>query len=663
MSKPQNILGKFDTYAYHHILMVCNSTDTAEALSNIDEITTFQHPRNAARYSPRDIGTIDGGKYVTLIDGTTDARFYITSARWSNVIAADPQIGKGNIPQSTTMSLDGEMEIVEPMGASFLNRLTEICDSLDTDPVGLVFVLKTIFVGRNSSGYTEMISSVRPMMFIAFDITAVFDSSGAKYKLEFVGLTNGAAKLPQPQKIFEGLSFKMGKTLSETFSNIEKSVNEKYQAFKGQAIKEFAATMEGVEENKALTKAAWFLFDNYRDVKYKILTKDYSYENYVAGDLENIRIADKLVGTTVNYGARVGIEEILNRVMASSAAVVDDAKRTGDPKNLNGPNAKYIYKITSTLRSTPKSYTLEYHVNKYLQAVSPYIQQEKDGNIVPLPGQSIEFDYIFTGKNVDIKNFDIKMEMGMAFFQIAGTTNNVPTQKEALDGNQSHAVRTTGSSTVASTGKVRRGKSPLFLGTTLQQPMSRNTRRPIESAGFQALLDRHASLENVAASMTIYGNPQLLDEMSILPSEVGEGRTEEPEVDATVNPQWMSTPTLVKVNIRMPVDTNDVNTEYEPFWYTGYYNLMTVDNIFEEGEFIQELGMYSIPITDAIDEVADKKTRTEEDKGAVAAIIDSIVNFFTGDDDASEKQTPKSRAQNRSRGRQKASNSIKKEGS
>ena len=144
---------------------------------------------------------------------------------------------------------------------------------------------------------------------------------------------------------------------------------------------------------------------------------------------------------------------------------------------------------------------------------------------------------------------------------------------------------------------------------------------------------------------------------------MGEGRTEEPEVDATVNPQWMSTPTLVKVNIRMPVDTNDVNTEYEPFWYTGYYNLMTVDNIFEEGEFIQELGMYSIPITDAIDEVADKKTRTEEDKGAVAAIIDSIVNFFTGDDDASEKQTLKSRAQNRSRGRQKASNSIKKEGS
>ena len=60
MSNPQNILGRFDTYAYHHILMVCNSTDTAEALSRIDEITTFQHPRNQVRYSARDVEGING---------------------------------------------------------------------------------------------------------------------------------------------------------------------------------------------------------------------------------------------------------------------------------------------------------------------------------------------------------------------------------------------------------------------------------------------------------------------------------------------------------------------------------------------------------------------------------------------------------------------------
>jgi len=640
MSNPQNILGKFDTYAYHHILMVCNSTDTAEALSKTDEITTFQHPRNQVRYSARDVAGIKDGKYVTLIDGTSDARFYITSARWSNVIAAEPHIGKGNIPQSTTMSTDGELEIVEPMGASFLNRLTDICDELDTDPVGLIFLLKTIFVGHSANGNSEMISSVRPMMFVAFDISAIFDSSGSKYKMEFVGLTNGAGKLRQTQRIFEGLSFKMGNTLGETFGLIEKAVNDSYETFKLQAIRDFATTLEDVEENAAIEQATAFVMANYRDVKYKILTRDYTDEKYKAGDIENIRIKDGIAGTTVNYGGAVGIEEILNRVMASSGAVIDDAKKKGDAKKLNGPDAKYIYKIVSTLRSSPTEYTVEYHVNKYLQVVSPYTQQEKDGNIVPLPGQSIEFNYIFTGKNVDIKNFDIKMEMGMAFFQIAATTDNIPTQKSTIDGDSSSAVQTTGSSVVAGTGMKKRGKSPLFLGTTLSQPMSRNTTRPIDSAGFQALLERHASLENVAASMTIYGNPQLLDEMTILPSEVGLGQTEKPVEGATINPRWMSTPTLIKVNIRMPVDANDVNTEYEAFWYTGYYTLITVDNVFEEGTFTQELGMFSIPITAATDDVSDATIPTEpEEKSIFTSIVASAKSLFTGNGADGEKQT------------------------
>ena len=600
MSNPQNILGKFDTYAYHHILMVCDSTQTAEALATTIEITALQHPTQGGRYAAREV---KDGKYITLIDGTTDARFFITTARWSTIIAADSHIGKGNIPQSTTMATDGELEIVEPLGASFLNRLTDICDELETDPVGLIFLLKTIFVGRNSNGATEMITTIRPTMFVAYDITALFDSSGAKYKMSFVGLTNGAGKLPQPNKIFEGLSFEMKSSLIKTFKALEDSVNTKYDAFKKKAAAEFAKTLEG---NDTATAAREFLIENYREVKYKIIANDYSDESkYKAGDIENVRIADKRDGATLNYGPSVGIEEILNRIMQSSSGVIAD----GTPAN-----DKFIYKIISTLRSTPTEYVLEYHVNRYSQAISPYEQQRVDGQIVPSPGQSIEFNYIFTGKNVDIKNFDIKMEMGMAFFQIAATTNNVPTQKQVVTGNKTNLVQTTGSDQNASTGSKLRGRTPLFLGTTISQMPMRNTKKPIDSASFQALLERHAALENVSASMVIYGNPQLLDEMAILPSEVESKQTEEAAKDATVNPQWMSTPTLIKVNIKMPVDANDVNTEYEDFWYSGYYTLLEVENIFEEGVFTQELGMYSIPISSQFDAVTDE---TQETAGAV----------------------------------------------
>lgn len=605
MSNPQNILGKFDTYAYHHILMVCDSTETAEELAKTDEITKFQHPRDSVRYTAREL---KDGKYVTLIDGMSDARFYITDARWSNIIAADQIIGKGDIPQSTTMSTDGELDIVEPMGASFLNRLTDICDELQTDPVGLIFLLKTIFVGHTYTGTTEMISSVRPMMFVAYDITALFDSSGAKYKLAFVGLTNGAGKLPQPNKIFEGVSFKFESTLGKTFESLELSINKKYDGYKKRAATEFAKTLEGVNENQRESEATKFLIDNYRDVRYKIISEDYA--EYPSGDLEHVRIKDKVAEPTANYGAELGIEEILNKIMASSSRVVSDTKPEKD---------KTIYKIVSTLKSTPTEYVIEYHIIKYKQAVSPYTQQEKDGKIVPLDGQSIEFNYIFTGKNTDIKEFDIKMEMGMAFFQIAATTNNIPAQQEAISGSVSKMVSTTGSSSVASTGMKLRGRTPLFLGTTLKEPMMRNTNTAIDSASFQSLLQRHAALENVAANMTIYGNPQLLDEMSILPSEIVNKETETPVKDATVNPQWLSTPTLIKVNIKMPVDANDVNTEYEQFWYSGYYSLMSVDNIFSDGTFTQELGMFSIPIGNEVDSVTDEPKETEVNEETEAA--------------------------------------------
>jgi hypothetical protein len=125
--------------------------------------------------------------------------------------------------------------------------------------------------------------------------------------------------------------------------------------------------------------------------------------------------------------------------------------------------------------------------------------------------------------------------------------------------------------------------------------------------------------------MIIYGNPQLLDELSILPSELINGETEEPEEGATVNPRWISAPTLIKVNVKMPEDPNNlVNTTYEDFWYTGYYNLMEVENNFSEGEFTQKLGMFSIPMEDPLEKKSDDPERDREkweDPGAIVGTI------------------------------------------
>lgn len=653
MSNPQNILGKFRSYAYHHILMVCNNTAAAEELTNTSEITVFQHSVNGTRYAPRQIGNDENNKYITLIDGTSDVRFFITSAQWQNIMAMENYVGKGGIPQSTSMSLEGELEIMEPLGATFLNRLTDACDTLDTDPVGLVFVLKTIFVGHNDDGSTEILSNIKPSLFINYDISAIFDSSGAKYKMMFIGAVNGLGKLPHIQRIFNGFPFKINPqhTLTQTFENLSIKANEAYEKYRKQAIAEFAKTLydasekEGqpisVQESK---DAAQRYFDaNYRPVKYKIIAPDYNDPKYKAGDNENVRIANKQADASFNFGKDLGIEDIIKKLMASSAGVIEDGKGTTDGK-------KYIYKIVSALNSTHEEYVVKYYVNRYEMAVLPYDAAFNGEEFEPAPGQSIEFNYIFTGKNVDIKNFDIKMEMGMAFFQIAATTDTLPTQATANDGNNQKMVKTTGSGSVASKGKVRRSKTPLFLGSKIKQPMVRNTKNPVDSASFQALLNRHAALENIEAKMTIFGNPQLLSEMQIVPSDLPNRQSEEPAAGKTINPRWIDSPTLCKVNIKMPADANDVNTEYEDFWYTGYYTLFAVTQIFSGGEFLQELDMMSLPVADKIEKKTEEKRTEEEDKSIWKQILDILGLGNEGGDASSttgDKVTKKQRVQTR----------------
>jgi len=651
MSNPPNILGQFATYNYHHVLLVCNSSQAAEELSNTSEITTFQHPRDSVRYSPRSVGDNDDNLYVTLIDGTTDARFYITQAMWDNVIAMENYIGKGDIPQSTSMSLDGELEIVEPLGANFLNVLTNACDALDTDPVGLVFVLKTIFVGHRDNGETEMISNIRPLLFINYDITTLFDSSGAKYKMSFVGAVNGLGKLPQTQQIFKGFPFKINQqeSLAETFASLANNVNDSYQQYLAQAQQDFARTLfdASVNDGRPLTaaesvsRARKFFESNYRPVTYRIFAPDYmDATRYTAGDNENIRVSTERNDATFNFGPTLGVEDIIKKIMASCTGVIDDGKGLED-------GTRFIYKIVSGLNSSADGFVVEYHVNRYEMTMLPFEAAFEGREFEPAPGQFIEFDYIFTGSNVDIKTFDIKMEMGMAFFQIAATTDTLSTQETTKDGNLSRQVKTTGSAAVASTGRTRRSRTPLFLGTSIQQPMTRNTRNPIDSASFQALLNRHAALEAIESKMTIYGNPQLLNEMQVLPSELNRQETERPQENATINPRWLNTPTLAKVNIKMPVDTNDVNTEYRDFWYTGYYTIFGVKQIFEDGVFLQELDMMSLPVSDRLEQRADIDSQVEVDKEAsklvyeeIAAISGQINNSRTDSESARVRDIP-----------------------
>ena len=590
MSNPPNPLAKFRTYSYHQVMAVCDSTQTALELSESPTFSDLFVSRDSVnRLEVHE--TVNKGKYIVLIDGFADAQFVIQSIKWATVLAPDP-----GTSSAATIETDGEMVILEPQGVRFMNELAKGCTSLASDPTGLIFVLKTFFIGHTDEGETEVITNIRPLFFIIIDIQAEFSESGATYTVAFVGMCNGGGKLSYVNDIASAIDIsnttsdnKVVRTLGEMFDIVlPDAVSRLY-------VKEMTRVQQLYQE-LGISGTAQF---NYRQVKYEF-DLDEQYKGYTFGTNVNLNKHNDDGDPVLSFSENTTFESIIEGIMMSSAEV---AKEADDPKE------KYLFKITSAVDSTPEEYKVVYHVHRYKQSTPTIDSAMAAGEkFVPPPGTSIEFDYIFSGKNIDIKQFDIKMEMGLAFFQIISTTANLPNQAGSTSAKTQGVGKGSGGPDNAKANPegstVARTKTPLFLGGQTRDALNRNRKNAVSSLNFKSMLARWAAIENIQAKMTIMGNPQLLDEMSVSPADLATRQTEDPKADQTINPSWMRVPTYARVNIMMP--TTESDTDYaESFWFDGYYQLFFINNIFEDGAFTQELEMFSIPYGDLTDAVSD----------------------------------------------------------
>ena len=608
MSRPTSLLAYFRSYSYHHILIACDGTETAELLSERSEISRFDHGRFQDRFKAQFVPETLG-KYVVLINGMSDTQFTITSAKWASVLV--PQNQAGGEQQFTTMAVDGELQIEEPKGVRFLNVLNESLKELGTDPNGVVFMLKTIFMGHRHDGRTEMITTIRPLLFFAYDVTALFEVTGAEYTFSFVGAVNGASKLPHVSSVSDGFQItvpKGGMTLGEFIEGSgDKSLPAKINAY---YEREWNALKDQFDESNSPIS-----FENeFHKVNYSFQL-DEQYKGYQVGTNEIDRKLDTGDDDVIftQQGSIMSVESILQDIMKSSKDVVLEGSGKSERPELKGK--KFMFKITSTIDTGPDKFNVIYQIQRF-EATT--VKRSEFLSFEPDAGQGIEFDYIFTGQNVDVKSFDIKMQMGMAFFQTLASRNSVPTATD----NQDHNAKVksargagnkqgSGDQQNSSNGDTRR--KPLFLGQTVRSSTNRNKRLPASTMGYNALLSRHAAFENIEARMVIHGNPQLLNESTFLPSSVAPDADPAPVIvteqalDArNIIPLMHRVPGYIKVNVKMPGLDPQEGFEgdfAQNFWYTGWYFLYAINNVFSDGEFTQELEMFSLPVSDDDEEI------------------------------------------------------------
>lgn len=639
MSKPINELSKFRSYSYYHVLALCDSSQTAANVSAATSLDVWQHPTSVddaaegegplTKYSPKQFDSSVPGKYVILINGSTDASFVITSAKWTSFTASSATMNDRN----TSIALEGSISVSEPRGIMFLDRIVNSCLDLGVDSANTFWVLKTFFVGYTAEDEVEYITNIPPVIFLAYDVVGTFNNTGGEYEIQFVAAANSAARLPHFSKAIHAVNLKAASTLSDTLIKLSDEVNKNYEDYYACVVAQIGAIQGSDDLLNSLRKVKYTIDC---DGEYKTTPQNYTVNDQAAQLKDRVDCPEP---ANIHISAGISIEDAIHRVMGMCPRIKEESNQEG---------TKFTYKIHSWVKSKPLNdsgqleFEVGYMVKRQAQPRSVSFEDFADGEGLSKENQKnvIEFDYLYTGKNTDIIEFDIKMNMGMVYLQ--GMTIANPYKAPG----QKISNKTTTVSASDINLRWNGNNIPIFFGTQIKTASIRDTYDGLTSAQNAYSMSKHASLEVLEASVKIMGNSQLLGSINRTTNPDEIKTLQELEVDDGYArfSNWSLAPSFAKINIKMPRNNDDISlftgsqtsTEDEStsadyavdFWFSGYYYVYGIEHVFDSGEFYQILQAMGIPEKNSF-KVEQQKVQTRDlelDK-KVMACYDQSANF------------------------------------
>lgn len=623
----QNPLHDFRTYSYYHVLVACDTTETAEEVGLATDPDTWFHPDDPEQTVKT---TPSGGSYIVLINGATDANFVITELKWTSFQAGDT----GDTKFPTSIACQGSFSVSEPRNVLFINELIQACRLLGIDYSAVPMVFKTFFVGHafdEETGDTvRTISDIPALIIVLTNVLATYTETGGVYNLDFVSFSYGMAKLPQlgaavdtigitstiDNTVSGAIKQKTPPTLTHIMKVLQDQLNTRYAAVRGCAMATLQAS--GVPDPEK----------QWGSVTYEIqVAGDYTKDEYKvidgpAAQKDTSNCADPpifrfKIGTTINSA--------IQSILACVPKIIIDDK-----------NAGYIPRVHDITETTVVNDVLNIKVTYIVDKIQVPVQNQvlrgltgqpiTDQNLALLLQNLLVFDYIYSGKNTDVLSFDMKLNMGYAFLnsQITGGTLKNQTEvglakRTQLGGNPKLNQRQGNiTDNQQGTRTVTPLKMPLFSPQQVSAALTKNTQYPQDKVEFMVALSRWGSLESMGGKLKIAGNPAFLGVIS----QTTHPTKAKQLVEQKNNPQplqaagqttttsgtadginWSSVPVLCQINIYTPLFDDDQTlfqsgeiTYTQDFWYRGFYRIIQVDNDFgSDGSFTQTLTLITMP--------------------------------------------------------------------
>lgn len=608
MSFPANPLDKFQSFSYHHFMVVTNDTDL---------LLEFIGKRFELKYHKAKLGDVlmvkENRAVIMLHNPMIESGIAIDSLKYK-IAFATPFNTTGMVGVSSGSQV--EMTMTEPAGLMFMNKLRSLQGVLQTTGNGMQFAILTTFTGHTASGETHSVLDCSPLIGMMSSMKANFSHSGGVYSITMIAAAYGGAEQHHSIRNTEANVTPQATDgrLVTAIKDLEKKLNDRLRLEWTAAGNKPDAHKNRLLQYVITYPAAWeqFMLNAESDNRTERNWAKDEKQSQVAGEAPQ---AKKLGTIYVPLPPRATINTALHTLISKTPAIYERMV-SGGMGNLRVP------KIESQVYLSGHTMVAGYDIREFINVEPP----PATSNEVP---RGIVFDYLFTGKNTDIETFDMTMEdahiainsmpfvrrVNDAWIGSADQNADRAVGKVVEDMNPERAPLVVGANVMDVQTKIRNHDA--YLGN----PDLADQKLPFRSVFF-AMMAAKYSKNILGGQMKIRGNPYLYNQMIFEPrsidpivrqtdmnaqdnaaGDIAKQMTDNktPVGDNTANvlegvsgttlsvASPGTLPTLVKVRVKMPVSNNPWDTTYEPFWYDGWFFVLEAESEFTGGAFKQTL--------------------------------------------------------------------------
>lgn len=467
MATLHNPLHNFQSYSVHYILLATRTTEDAKAFADNSETsmaaTLAAIDKTKKLGDPINYGNSDAA--YLIIDTRRFSQFSIDNLKYE-VLINGLQANQSHGNFATSLSFD----VLDSVGISFINFIRWIMiDKMQTNYDGMLYMLRTIFVGHNPDGSTETVQSVTiPMHLIKMSLD--LDHARGVYAMEFMPNVNfDTVRHDRWLTISNSTSYSTGSSnrLGDMINSFEESLNGASAAYYSKAsvamlqagrptnkngqfgrLVQYQITMPREWEDYEYTGVNTI---NATETVFKVEAAKDANESQAQAQSKTLPPSQKSHveknATSINTSIAVPAGSNITTVLDAIFGQVKSIAENGTIKDGQVTFYKYLVGLTSTdaivtvhvdvVPFTVPKVDLDAKANQASYNADVFYQTI-DGKRVPK--NYIEYDYIHTGKNTDILNFDMKIQdlqwliasnMDMGPGQLTGVTPNTDTTNGA----------------------------------------------------------------------------------------------------------------------------------------------------------------------------------------------------------------------------------------